>query len=241
MKFFLMLVLFFTTMVACAETTAIKELNYSIGASYVSYDQDIGNRVKFAGEFRAPVFDYTAISIIADKSKFNRKDSRLDSENLEIELGLIFRKPDLGLVELRTGKDSTKITSNSRNFEINTSSNSIIVEYYLINFDIAFLRTEYNVETSGRKRKSNFNSYRVGYFINDNFKVDLFINKLDNIEFEGRIIKASFQPAFFNKSVSASVAYASSETNNVTLNTYTFSVRYYFNTKVSLFERERYY
>ncbi len=236
-----MLVLFFTVMVARAETAAVKELNYSIGASYISYDQDIGDSVRFAGEFRAPVFDYTAISIVAAKSKFNAKGNSVDSDDSEIEFGLIFRKPDLGLIELRTSNDSSKHTSRSDNHEIKSTSNSIIAAYYLNKFDIAFLRTETSVDVSGTNIKSNFNSYRAGYFINDNFKVDLYISKIDNVDFESRLINASFQPSFFNKSVSASLGYASSESAGFSIKAYLFSIQYHFDTKVSLFERERYY
>jgi len=214
---------------AVAENPGIEKTNYSISGS-VS-DADRGSSVSLAGQARVPIANYTGASITGRYSDFNGKNNYIDSSTNSVTLGVFVRDYDLGIINASYGYSRTESDSSISNSKNSIDSISLSGTYYYKEFDLGLGRSKAKPDTGG---SLNMSSASVSYYINQNFELGATVLKMDA---DATNYFITYQPGAFGNAASLSVSYLDSTIHD----TLTVSLSYYFDTKVSLKDRNRRY
>jgi hypothetical protein len=222
-----------------ANKPAIENLNYDISSNYNK--SNIGKRINIAGSVSIPIMNYIGIRLNTGLSSLNGKDNYLDSENKFAGISLILRDSLIGKIET-----SYKYTLSDTDFEsisLNSKDKQLSVNatYYFNNFDFLVNRTysKSTYDTDSFNGKSIINSstrygtyMNVAYYINDNLRV--LTGKNSNQSYKTNL-SISYQPEILNNSMILSTSY------NINNKSYNFGLKYTFNTRVNLKDRNRKY
>ncbi|MGD9169959.1 MAG: hypothetical protein PVI97_07855 [Candidatus Thiodiazotropha sp.] len=216
----------FVSNAVIAENQGIEETNYELSATIS--DSDVGNTLSIKGGIRLPIAGYAGASISASYSDFNGENSYVDSSDNSVFLGVFFRKYDLGIINVNYGYYRSEVDSPLGNLKDSINSINVSGVYYCKELDIGLRRSRANpdsINTSGAS---------VSYYVNENLKVGASIARMD---MDHNTVFLQYQPKYFGNSTALSLSYQDSESND----TLTFSLAYYFDTKVSLKDRARRY
>jgi hypothetical protein len=224
--FFSTLCLFST---AVAENRGIEETNYSLFGSIS--DEDNGSSMSLAGQARFPIANYTGANIIVGYSDFNGKNNYIDSSTNSFGLGVFIRDYDLGIINASYMYSQSESDSSISNLKNNIDSISLSGTYYHKEFDLGLGRFKAKVDSGS---SLNTSSASVSYYVNENLKVGATVIKMDA---DDTYYFIAYQPRAFGNVAALSVAYQDASIND----TFTISLAYYFDTKVSLKDRARRY
>jgi len=216
--------------VAIGDTTGIEETNYRAGIS--GRNSDSGNSFSFSGVVRAPLVNNTGISLNVGLSEHNGVDNYVDQSNKSIGLGVFLREYELGLIQLRYNYSETVADIPSSTLKMNTDSLSLFGIYYIHNFNFSLFRSALKSDDGDK-----FNNLNIGlsYYFTDNFNTSLSFGGMESKD--NNAISMYYQPKKFNNTIGISVNYSTSDR----VDSYGLSVTYYFDTKVSLIDRNRRY
>lgn len=225
--------------VSLAGELAVKETNYGLGASYSTVDSGspgTQNSYSVTGLSRFAIEDNVGMQLAAsiDKSYYKSNSYNSDVSGLWVSAGFFVRDYDIGSVNMgfsygRMGYDSDLGSYVDSSYQ----SVSLSGTYYLDQFELGtgVSQTDSSYALSEPSRSSHI---VAGYYINDNLKLSATVAGLDS---SGRSLNIIFQPAILNNQWSIS----GTLTNGQAYDRYSISLGYYFDTKVSLMDRNRRY
>lgn len=217
-----------------ASNEGIKETNASVSLSN-SY-ADYGNNTHIVSSLRLPVYRQLGVNVGAGYSEFNGNNDFIDSHSTWYQTGLIYKKSDLGSLELSYEKLTTKTdypsylnsfdkTDSSQNYGISTS-------YFLQEFDISAQRTIINFDSN---REFHTAAIRSGYYFNDNLRADILAGLLDAKK--NYSLSIAYTPIRSLPKILMSCGYTFSPDND----SVSFTIGYLFGNNESLKQRIREY
>jgi hypothetical protein len=214
-----------------AENLGIEKMNFALSA--LTSDSDIGNEISVSGRARFPLAGHFGASISGKYSDFNGKNGYLDSSTNFASLGIFVRKFDLGIINATYDYSRSEFDPTFDNSKKSIHTISLSGTYYFNDFDFGLGRSKVDPDSDS---VSSFNTSKasISYYVDNNFVIGATILKMDA---DDSVISASFQPTSFGNNVAISASYLDSDTND----TFSVSLRYYFDTKVSLKDRARRY
>ena len=182
--------------------------------------------------YRLPVGDYGGVVFAAAVTDTNGKDSYLNSTGQAAGVEAFLRKYDMGLVSASYSHGEVKADLNPGSLTASYDSYSVTGVYYFGDVDamLGYTRLESDIV-------NNPDTYRVAgrLYLGDNVATELEVNKDDVTDTYG--ISFVYQPNMFANSVGVTAGYQSSDNED----TVSISIKYHFDTKVSLIERNRKY
>lgn len=214
---------------AMAENLGIEKMNFFLSAS--TSESDAGNRISLDGSARFPLSGHFGASITGRYSDFNGKSDYIDSSNYATYLGIFYRKYDLWMISADYGYSRFEPDSTFGNSKNSLNSITLNGTYYFNEFDFSLGRSKADSDSGSSFNTSNA---RISYYVNNNLAIGAFIVKMDT---DDSGIYLSYQPESFGNNTAISATYQDSDTYD----TFTVSLAYFFDTKVSLKDRSRRY
>lgn len=223
-----------------ADSSAIKELNYSIGASTSYTDMD-EYRVSAKGygvvaSANIPLYKYVASNLFVRYNRSNIEydfDSEYneDSDHYGSGASLFIRDSSIGKIGASFYYQKTYGTRDYSN-----NSTSIFADYYLDNFTLG--ASVSRRETDGKKNEETPYEIGASWYAQDNLRLDfLYYNSDDNyLSKHFYTANLSYQPSFFNNTVEMMLSY----TTQSKYKSYFASLNYHFST-TTLKSRDREY
>ena len=231
MKKLLLATLLITPVIAFGKPGGIEASNYTAG--FNATDTEIGNIYSLYGDIRLPVTDYLGATLNISGTKSAYDAPYFDSTTAAAGVGLLFRKYDLGSLEIGYGYSDTNYDVPGSDFNIRSNTYTLDGTYYLGRFDITASRSVYDPDSG-----NNSHGLQIGaaYYLTDNLQAGISAGGMDNEDsYSFAIIH---QPSFFNNNIGYTIGVVDSADFDPS---YYLSVAYFFGTRVSLIERFRKY
>lgn len=231
MKKLLLATLLITPVIAFGKPGGIEASNYT--AAFSATDTEIGNVYSLYGDIRLPVADYVGATLNISGTKSAYDEPYFDSTTAAAGVGLLFRKYDLGSIEIGYGYSDTDYDAPGSDFSIQINTYTLGGTYYLDRFDITATRSIYDPDSG-----NNAHGMQIGaaYYLTDNLYASISAGGMDQEDTYSFAIV--HQPRFFNNNIGYSIGVMDSADFDPS---YYLSVAYFFGTRVSLIERFRKY
>ena len=227
--------------VSLASEPAVKETNYSLSASYTtmsSSDPITVNGYGVMGMSRFALGDHTGMQLSGSVYRGYTEWDSLQFESTSSLVGASFfaRDYDLGSVNMDFSYGGGQGYSSGNGYtDTSYQLVSLSGTYYLGQFDLGagLYQVSYSNSWTDLDNSSNIGA---SYYATDNLSLGATVSGRDSSG--DRTLHVIFQPSVFNNQWSITGLVSKGDTSDTS---YLFLVGYYFDTKVSLIDRNRKY
>jgi hypothetical protein len=214
--------------VAVGGSGGIEEGNSLV--SVTGMDSTMGNSFLLSGEARFPVSAYTGMWIDAGISAFSGKNAFVDSTTKQAGVGVLARKYELGILQASFTHGELEYDLNPGTDKSKFNVYSLGGSYYFDRVDASLSFTTIDPDVGDTVRGSTIGA---SYYVTDNTSVGAAHHRMDSND--SYSLHLAHQPAMFHNDVRVGLDY---QTDN-DVDSYYFSISYFFGTKVSLIDRVR--
>lgn len=229
-----------------ANNQAIKKLNYNISTDYSQSDYTKG--ISIDADIRIPIMNYIGMGLNTNISRNESRKYDSHSNDKSLGLSLILRNSSIGQISTYFGYTMSNIyikfdNNESMSSKPNSKNLNINAIYYFNDFDFSLNRsksklTSYSYDSFVGKIKDTSTYYstsvNIAYYINNNLK----ISTEKNADYSYKTnINISYQPQVFKNSMVLFTSYYKNGNNK----SYKFGLKYTFDTRVNLKDRNRKY
>lgn len=234
----------FSLNILLAESSGVKESNYSLDA-ITSY-HDLPSRTSshsYGIGALANISLYKYLAAILSTNYFNSEIKYENSSEYDSKYnqygggaGLFIRDPDIGKIGTSYHHFKTELSSNMNNDDYSYDTTTIYVDYYISDFTLGALAN--HTEMKGQYDNSTSYTLDASWYILNSLKTQVQYSNRDAKHYSNDYysLSASYQPPYFSDSLELLTSYETSNDDN----SYYLSLSYHF-LATSLKNRDRNY